>query len=94
VCENVLGGSVKYKMLFALKEADCRLNWAMPKKTDVEALLPMLANIARDRPDIISAKEFRKILVDMGLAFPLFLPPATMRGFSFFSRKMITLTLE
>jgi hypothetical protein len=30
-------------------------------------LLLMLANIASDRPDIISAKEFRKILVDMGL---------------------------
>jgi len=39
----------------------------MPEKPDVEALLPMLADIARDRPDIISAKEFRKILVDMGL---------------------------
>jgi hypothetical protein len=25
-------------------------------------------NIARDRPDAISAKEFRKILVDMELA--------------------------
>jgi hypothetical protein len=49
------------------KKADCRLNWGMPEKPDVEALLPMLANIARDRPDIISAKEFRKILVDMGL---------------------------
>jgi len=40
----------------------------MPEKPDVETLLPMLVNIARDRPDIISAKEFRKILVDMGLA--------------------------
>jgi len=40
----------------------------MPEKPDVEALLPMLVNIARDRPDIISAKEFRKILVAMGLA--------------------------
>jgi len=49
------------------KKADCRLNWGMPEKPDVEALLPMLADIARDRPDIISAKEFRKILVDMGL---------------------------
>jgi len=28
----------------------------------------MLVNIAKDRPDIVSAKEFRKILVDMGLA--------------------------
>jgi hypothetical protein len=49
------------------KKAICRLNWGMPEKPDVEALLPMLANIARDRPDIISAKDFRKILVDMGL---------------------------
>lgn len=52
---------------FDSKKADCRLNWGMPKKSDVEALLPMLANIAKDRPDIISAKEFRKILVNMGL---------------------------
>jgi hypothetical protein len=28
----------------------------------------MLVNIAKDRSDIISAKEFRRILVDMGLA--------------------------
>lgn len=34
----------------------------------LETLLPMLADIARDRLDIISAKEFRKILVDMGLS--------------------------
>jgi hypothetical protein len=27
----------------------------------------MLADIARDRPEIISAVEFRKILIDMGL---------------------------
>ena len=40
----------------------------MPEKPDVEALLPVLIQIAKDRPDIISAKEFRKILVDMGLA--------------------------
>ena len=53
---------------FDSRKAVCRLNWGMPEKPDVEALLPMLANIARDRPDIISAKEFRKILVDMGLA--------------------------
>lgn len=53
---------------FDPKKADYRLNWGMPEKPDVETLLPMLANIARDRPDIISAKEFRKILIDMGLA--------------------------
>lgn len=52
---------------FDYKKADCRLNWGMPEKPDVESLLPMLANIARDRPDIISSKEFRKILVNMGL---------------------------
>jgi hypothetical protein len=28
----------------------------------------MLADIAKDRPDVISAAEFRKILVDLGLA--------------------------
>lgn len=49
-------------------EADVRLNWGLPEKPEVEALLPMLADIARDRPDIISAKEFRNILIDMGLA--------------------------
>jgi hypothetical protein len=53
--------------VFDYKQADCRLNWGMPEKPDVKALLPMLANIAKDRPDIISAQEFRKILVDMGL---------------------------
>jgi len=52
---------------FDSKKADCRLNWGMPEKPDVEALLPMLANIARDRPDIISAKSFQKILINMGL---------------------------
>jgi hypothetical protein len=51
-----------------LVKAQVRLEWGLPEKPDVEALLPMLANIAKDRPDIISAKEFRKILVDMGLA--------------------------
>lgn len=49
------------------KKADCRLNWGMPEKPDVEALLPVLVQIAKDRPDIISSKEFRKILVNMGL---------------------------
>jgi hypothetical protein len=50
------------------KKAQVRLNWGMPEKPDIETLLPMLANIAKDRPDIISTKEFRKILIDMGLA--------------------------
>jgi len=49
------------------KKADCRLNWGMPEKPNGEDLLPMLADIARDRPEIISAVEFRKILIDMGL---------------------------
>jgi len=52
---------------FDSKKAACRLNWGMPEKPDVESLLPMLANIAKDRPDIISAKSFQKILIDMGL---------------------------
>jgi len=48
-------------------EAGVRLNWGLPEKPEVEALLPILAQIARDRPDIISAEEFRDILIDMGL---------------------------
>jgi hypothetical protein len=40
----------------------------MPEKPDVETLLPMLADMARDRPDIISSVEFRDILIDMGLS--------------------------
>jgi len=39
------------------KKADCRLNWGMPEKPDVEALLPVLVQIAKDRPDIISPKN-------------------------------------
>jgi hypothetical protein len=61
------------------KQADCRLNWGMPEKPDVEALLPMLVNIARDRPDIISAKEFRNILVDMGLALEKAVEPKEIK---------------
>lgn len=49
-------------------KAEVRLEWGLPEKPEVEALLPVLAQIARDRPDIISAEEFRKILIDMGLA--------------------------
>jgi len=49
------------------KAADCRLNWGMPEKPDVEALLPVLVQIAKDRPDIIPTKSFQKILIDMGL---------------------------
>ena len=50
------------------KKADCRLNWGMQEKPNVEAILPMLVNIYKDKTDIVTAKEFRKILIDMGLA--------------------------
>jgi len=49
------------------KKSDCRLNWGMPEKPDIETLLPVLAQIARDRPDVIPTQEFRKILITMGL---------------------------
>jgi len=48
-------------------EANCRLNWGMPEKPDINALLPILAQIARDRPNVITTLEFRDILIDMGL---------------------------
>lgn len=48
-------------------QANVRLNWGMPEKPDIEALLPVLTNIARDRPEIIKTSEFRKLLIDMGL---------------------------
>jgi len=48
-------------------KANCRLNWGMPEKPDINALLPILSNIARDRPDVILAHEFRAILKDLGL---------------------------
>jgi len=51
------------------QKAAVRLNWGMPEKPDINALLPMLAQIARDRPDVIRAEEFRNILIDMGLPF-------------------------
>ena len=38
----------------------------MPEEPEIEDLLPLLANIAKERADIISTKEFRKILVDIG----------------------------
>jgi len=53
---------------FDSRKAVCRLNWGLPEKPDVEALLHVLVQIAKDRSDIISSKEFRKIRVDMGLA--------------------------
>jgi hypothetical protein len=49
------------------KKAQVRLNWGMPEKPDIDALLPMLTDIAKDRSDVISTEEFRKILIDMGL---------------------------
>jgi len=48
-------------------KANCRLNWGIPEKPDINALLPVLSNIARDRPDVILAHEFRAILKDLGL---------------------------
>ena len=53
------------------KQADCRLNWGMPEKPDIDALLPILVSISIDRPDIISANEFRKILIEMGLTLEI-----------------------
>ena len=50
------------------KKADCRLNWGMPEKPDIDALLPVLVQIAKDRPDIISTSSFQKILINMGLS--------------------------
>jgi hypothetical protein len=49
------------------KQKNCKLKWGMLETLNIEDLLPMLTDIARDRPEIISAVEFRKILIDMGL---------------------------
>jgi hypothetical protein len=49
------------------KKAQVRLNWGMPEKPDINALLPILTDIAKDWSDVISTEEFRKILIDMGL---------------------------
>ena len=43
----------------------------------IGAFLPVLVQIAKDRPDILSSKEFRKILVDMGLPLENALEPET-----------------
>jgi hypothetical protein len=50
------------------QKAAVRLNWGMPEKPDINTLLPILAQLAKDRPDIITAQEFRDILIDMGLS--------------------------
>jgi hypothetical protein len=50
------------------QKASVRLYWCMPEKPDINALLPILAQLAKDRPDIITAQEFRDILIDMGLS--------------------------
>ena len=50
------------------QKAAVRLNWGMPEKPDINALLPILAQLAKDRPDIITTQEFRDILIDMGLS--------------------------
>ncbi|WGM90152.1 MAG: hypothetical protein NUK63_03290 [Candidatus Bathyarchaeum tardum] len=48
-------------------KADSRMNWGIPEKPDIETLLPVLAQIAKDRSDVIPTPEFRKILITMGL---------------------------
>ena len=50
------------------QKAAVRLNWGMPEKPDINALLPILSQLAKDRPDIITTQEFRDILIDMGLS--------------------------
>ena len=49
------------------QKAAVRLNWGLPEKPDINALLPVLAQIAKDRPDTITTEEFREILTDLGL---------------------------
>ena len=48
-------------------KAAVRVNWGLPEKPEIEALLPVLVQIATTRPDVISTAEFRDILIDMGL---------------------------
>jgi len=50
------------------QKAAVRLNWGMPEKPDINALLPILSQLAKDRPDIITTQEFRDVLIDMGLS--------------------------
>jgi hypothetical protein len=49
-------------------KAQMRLNWGMPEQLDYEkltGLLSQLVQLAKDRPDVISADELRKILRDI-----------------------------
>jgi hypothetical protein len=50
------------------QKAAVRLNWGMPEKPDINALLPILSQLAKDRPDIITTQEFRDVLIDIGLS--------------------------
>jgi hypothetical protein len=50
------------------QKAAVRLNWGIPEKPDINALLPVLAQIAIARPDVITTPELRNILIDMGLS--------------------------
>jgi hypothetical protein len=43
------------------------MNWGIPEKPDIETLLPVLAQIARDRPDVIHTEQFQKLLITRGL---------------------------
>jgi len=58
------------------QKAAVRLNWGIPEKPDINALLPVLAQIAKDRPDAISSQEIRNILIKMGLPLEKATPPA------------------
>jgi hypothetical protein len=49
---------------FDSKKADCRLNWGMPEKPDVETFLYMLLNIGKGRPAIICLNEQAWMLIE------------------------------
>jgi hypothetical protein len=49
------------------QKAAIRLNWGIPEKPNINAMLPVLAQIATARPDVITTPELRNILIDMGL---------------------------
>jgi hypothetical protein len=39
----------------------------LPEKPNINALLPILTQLARNRPDVTKSEEFQDILIDMGL---------------------------
>ena len=39
----------------------------MSEKPDVENILPVIAKIVRDKPDVITKEQFQKTLITMGL---------------------------